>query len=291
MFLSTLIFHASKFCAFPLAHLLINYSFVSYKELTGDERLDTGATEDEPPQKRRALSPFQSLNTPTNFTLEATLGSTATENQILLQKKPHNIPNTRKLYIPVSHGTKQTHVKTVTQPIILKHISKEKSLPVMRLTQQGHKSESLVGIQTITGMRGSLPIKQSNLIFKYSKRAITPSNTIVQDNRTPITPRNIIVQGAPSNSVVQDNRISIIPSNIIIQGDRMPSTPSNIIVQTNRIPTTSRNIVAQKSVQSVVMETKSDGSRTAPLNPIVRIEKLDVHVLNKINKSDTQTHR
>ncbi|XP_026317103.1 uncharacterized protein LOC113228137 [Hyposmocoma kahamanoa] len=187
--------------------------------LTVHECLDTGATESEegePPQKRPAFSPFEPLQTPTTFTLETTQASSAKENQILLQIKPHKSRNKRKLYIPVPNRPKQmhvqTHVQTSTRPIILRRTPKDKSLPLNRSTQQGHSSETLVSTQILAEKR------ICNLIVKNSKTSIRPSNIIVQNNRTPIIPSHVIVQ---------DNRTPITPSHVIIQDNRRPITPGN----------------------------------------------------------------
>ncbi|XP_026317224.1 uncharacterized protein LOC113228195 isoform X2 [Hyposmocoma kahamanoa] len=268
------------------------------QELTVDECLDTTATEseeDEPLQKIPALSPFESLEMPTTFTLVTTQGSSAKENQVLVQIKPHKSTNIRKTYIHVPDETKQSHIKTPRRPIVLKRTPKEKSFRLIRSTQQGHSSENPVSTQTFAEKRVLLPITQSNLIVKNSSTSITPSNIIVQDNRTPMTPGNIIVQDntaaiTPSQVIVQDSRTPITRSNITVQDNRISIAPSCIIVQDNRMPITPRHVVVPKSAQSVVIETKSERLQTMTLNPTVRIERLGVHTFNYY-KSGRQTYR
>ncbi|XP_026317225.1 uncharacterized protein LOC113228196 [Hyposmocoma kahamanoa] len=254
------------------------------QELTVDECLDTTATEseeDEPLQKIPALSPFESLEMPTTFTLVTTQGSSAKENQVLVQIKPHKSTNKRKTCIRVPDETKQTHVKTPIRPFILKHTPKEKSLPLVSSTQQGHSSGNLVGTQTFAVKLVLLPNTQSNLMVNNSRTSLTPSNIIIQDNRTPMTPSHVIVQ---------DNRAPITRSNINVQDNRVSIAPSCIIVQNNRMPIISRHVGVTKSAQSVVIETKSERLRTMKLNPTVRIERLGVHILNYY-KSGRQIHR
>ncbi|XP_026317245.1 uncharacterized protein LOC113228211 [Hyposmocoma kahamanoa] len=176
------------------------------QELNLEECSDTESMEseeDEPPQKRTALSPLQSLETSTTFTHETTLRSTAKENRILLEINPQE---QQKKYLPVPNETKKTPINTPIQQLIVNDIPKEKSLPLTGLLQHNN-SETRVSIHTFTG-----------------KRVLLPSNIIDQDNT---------------------------------------------------------NIIDPKKVQLVVKETKSEQLRIINLNPSVRIERLDVHTLNK----------
>lgn len=158
--------------------------FFSYQESSSDEYSDGEATEsdeNEPPQKRPALSPFQSLQTLTTFSLETMPRFSAGEKQILLQTKPLE---KRNKYVPVPD-----------KPIIVKYIPKE-TLPFMgSSSHHSHNFEKSVITQTFTGNRPLLPIIQNTLIAKDGSSSITPSNNIVQDSRTPDSQSDIVVQG------------------------------------------------------------------------------------------------
>ncbi|XP_026317119.1 uncharacterized protein LOC113228145 [Hyposmocoma kahamanoa] len=193
----------------------VDLAEATLQELSLDECSDTGATEseeDEPPQKRPALSPFEFLDTPYTFTLESKLISTAQENQILLEIEPQEI---RENYVPVPDGTKQMPMNLPMGPLTYKYIPKETCLLLAGSSQQGHNSDTPVSVHTVTGKRVLLPI--------------TPSNVIDQEN-------------------------------------------------TNKLG----NFIGSKTIPSVRKEDKLVQLRT--MNPSVRIERLDVHTLNKYRR-------
>lgn len=216
-----------------------------YQESSLDECSVTEATEseeDEPPLKRAAPPPSKSyIKSTTTYINKTTLKSTAANKDNLssssctrgIRKDNSPLLNIEKLktLAPVTGITTQTPINTPKRPIILNSMPVTSSPLMEKSSQQFHKVDNLVSIETSNGRHVFFPMtyrknERLKIIKKYATRN-KQSNVNVKQSGMP----NLL-----SDIIIKQNGTQITQNSIIVNENRTPVTQRNIIVKQRKTP-------------------------------------------------------